>query len=289
MTTRQGPGTGTPGLDDDNATVPRRRDVELSRWDIWQAHDAWWQDPANVRRVEVACDDDNDTHAEAKRARADLDRVLAVAVTLIRSVNRTTLVANPTVDQIAGRTFQSRDKVKTGLRVLIAAGVVVNLSKARQPQAHARGRAPKRTLIYLLDAIEARTNSPTDMVRQPPQHGADSRTALELLVRENNATTVEDNVARLPTDRARSWASTFAENIERTIAKTQNRSLAGIRSQYGSRPRQVANEMAGRFVARGMPADYQRLVAYCADKVTTGNTNAATWHAIEAEFPEVAL
>ena len=61
MTTRRGPGNAAPGHIDDNGTVPIRRDIDVAQWQLWDAHDRWWEDPTNRRRIEVACDADNAT------------------------------------------------------------------------------------------------------------------------------------------------------------------------------------------------------------------------------------
>lgn len=284
MTTRRGPGNAAPGHIDDTGTVPTQRDIEVTRWHLWDAHDRWWEDPTNRRRIEVACDADNATHAESKRARAYPDRVKHVADQLLRDTNPATLVAFPSTKRIAGRTLQSRDMVKVGLRVLIAAGVVVNVTEALRPKGHARGQAPKRALTYVIDLISDPTNSPTDMVGSVPRDGAACPTPNELLPRENSAGTSSDNVTRLPTGSP--WVTTLVGHIERRIAEAQRRTVTGIRTQYGTRVRQLAAEAADRWEHRSAPATDDRLVGYYADKVVIGNGNPSTWQSLDAQYPE---
>jgi hypothetical protein len=70
------------------------------------------------------------------------------------------------------------------------------------------------------------------------------------------------------------------------MASTKGCTVTVIRKNYAVKVRRVVDDAAARLAGRGAPPDHPRLVAYLADKVD-GRANPATWHAIEADYPEV--
>ena len=153
MSTRQGPGEIAPGLDHNTFIIHPSPSSNIDRRSAWEAHDAWWQQPTNLELLNAAITKDRAEHKTSHKARAERDRAKHIADHIIRMIAKHgKQAADSTIDQIAADTLMTPDMVRANLRVLVSAGVVVNLTATGHKRIGEKGRAPKRTLTYLIES-----------------------------------------------------------------------------------------------------------------------------------------
>lgn len=221
MSTRQGPGNNPPGLVHDTITIHPRPDSKIDRRSVWVAHDSWWGEPANLQLVDAAIAADRVEHRNSHKARPSLDRVKHIADHIIRMIAKHgKQAADSTIDQMAADTCMSADMVRSSLRVLISAGVVVNLTANGHKRIGGKGRAPKRTLIYL---IESPPISTREMRGEPNRNEGDVPITPRELPNKEKENTLARNVTLVSTADESDWKRTLTDAIESNIATTQRR------------------------------------------------------------------
>lgn len=281
MSTRQGPGNNPPGLDHDTITIHPRPDSKIDRRAVWEAHDEWWRQPANLKLVNAAIADDKVEKKKSHKARPSLDRAKHIADHIIRMIAKHgKQAADSTIDQMAADTCMSADMVRSSLRVLVSAGVVVNLTANGHKRIGGKGRAPKRTLIYLTESPPISTQ---EMTGEPNRNEGDIPiTPRELPNKEIENTSV-GNVTLVSTAEESEWKRTLTELIESNIATTQGRPQKAIQTQYRSRIKCIVNDATRQWHPTARADDID-LARYYADKVTSGTGNPATWHLIAERY-----
>ena len=283
MSTRQGPGLNAPALTLNTEIVGHLETLELPRKQKWDVHNAWWADEENRRLLQRQCDLDNERSGTKKRARADLHRCWTICEQLVKGIKGESLISDLSSKQLMAVPI-THDQIKTNMRVLLAAGVVVNLTKAHAPRGHHGGRAPRRVLTYLVAAAdEHRTSSNLQLVRQPPGTGAPCRTTPSILLRSNTDGTDETTSEVTSSNASTHWKRSFEQNLERRLQENRNMSRQAVQRQYGEQLRRTAEEASKRWSVRA-PADDDLLMAFYADKIMD-RPNPATWQAIEDRYP----
>jgi phage baseplate assembly protein W len=287
VTPRQGPEINSPGLDDDNSEGTRR----LSVFRLIQAHERYWADDAHVAALRQSCADDHQAVGEHGR-KIRPDQVVHVLRVMATTASFVGLVANLTVSQLASKTLLPTEKVKDALRVAIASRLITNVNEALKPIGNRPGRAPRRRLDYLEQAIHAaeriapaggtspRTNSSAEDSNSAARRPGLSTTALH---KTREPATFDDPAAAstLPND----WERTFRRSLEQQICTTTHQRPNAVNQQYGSRIRTIVKTAHERYASHDAAAVDTALIRYYADVVVRNAGNPNTANMLDERYP----
>lgn len=280
MTPRQGPEINSPGLDDDNSEGTRR----LTPFRLIQAHDRYWSDAGHVEALRAACRDDHEAVGEkASKVRADV--IVHVLRVMAGYASFGDLTSNLTRQQLTERTLLTDRNVRDAFRVAINAGLITNVDKARKPIGNRPGRAPRRRLDYLEEALR-------DLDEKEPLNRA-AATSSRTAMRPGLSTTVLHTTSESTREASRSaspipnpWKKQFRLNLENEVKQQVRRlSLHAVRKQFNTKIHKAVDEAHAHFAEAGALPDDKDLVRYYADRAAKDQGNPNTWHMLKERYP----